>query len=267
MILKCFHAEADLSVLAVEINNFSLDLLADGKYIRWFCNVLSGDLRYMKKCIYSRCKLNKCTEICHTCNFTFYYVSYCEVLSSCKPWVLLREFKGKCDLISVDIFDKNCNFIAYVEDFLRVLYSAPGHLRDVKKSVCSAEVDECTEICNILNNTLNFVTNVDLSKKLFLFLSFLSKKKLFTVTDDTASSWVELCDNELNLLICIFGKVFLICVGNKACRNEYSCFLNINTKTTVKYLCLQELSEPPGSRMPPQAFVAFLLQQDVCRSV
>ena len=27
----------------------SLDLLADGKYIRWFCNVLSGDLRYMKK--------------------------------------------------------------------------------------------------------------------------------------------------------------------------------------------------------------------------
>ena len=78
-------------------------------------------------------------------------------------------------------------------------------LRDVKKSVCSAEVDECTEICNILNNTLNFVTNVALSKKLFLFLSFLSKKKLFAVTDDTASSWVELCDNELDLLICIFG--------------------------------------------------------------
>ena len=87
------------------------------------------------------------------------------------------NFKGKCDLVSVDIFDKNCNFITYVEYLLRVLYSAPGHLRDVKKSVCSAEVDECTEICNILNNTLNLIAYVDLSKKLFLFLSFLSNEE------------------------------------------------------------------------------------------
>ena len=212
----------------------------------------------MKKSIYSRCKLNKCTEICHTCNFTLYYVSYCEVLSSCKPWVLLREFKGKCDLVSVDIFDKNCNFITYVEYLLRVLYSAPGHLRDVKKSVCSAEVDECTEICNILNNTLNFIAYVDLSKKLFLFLSFLSKKKLFAVTDDTASSWVELCDNELDLLICIFGKIFLICVRYKACRNEYSCFLNIDTKTTVKYLCYRSFQNLLVLECLLKTFVSFL---------
>ena len=54
IILKCFHAEADLSVFAVEVNNLSRDLLSDGKYIGWFRNMLSGDLGYMKQCIYAR---------------------------------------------------------------------------------------------------------------------------------------------------------------------------------------------------------------------
>ena len=63
---------------------------------------------------------------------------------------------------SVDLFDKNFNFIANSEYFLRVLYSAPGHFGDVKKSVCSAKIDECTEICNVLNCSFNCVANMDL---------------------------------------------------------------------------------------------------------
>ena len=51
-----------------------------------------------------------------------------------------KEFKGKRDLLSVDLFDKNFDFIANGKYFLRVLYSAPGHFGDVKKSVCSAQI-------------------------------------------------------------------------------------------------------------------------------
>ena len=54
MILKCFHAEADLSVFAVEVNNLSLDLLADGQSVCRFVNVISGDLGYMKQSVYAR---------------------------------------------------------------------------------------------------------------------------------------------------------------------------------------------------------------------
>ena len=183
----------------------------------------------MKKCIYARCKLNKCTEVCHTCNFTSYYVSNSEILSSCKPWILLWEFHCKSNLLALDIFDHNLYSLTNCEDFLRVLYSAPGHLRDVKQSVSAAQIDECTKICNVLNNTLYCIANMDTLHKLLLFLSFLSNKKLFAVTNDATSSWIELCDNELNLLISIFAEIFLICVGNKACRNEYTCLLNVNT--------------------------------------
>ena len=128
----------------------------------------------------------------------------------------------------------------------------------MKQSVSAAQIDECTKICNVLNNTLYCIANMDTLHKLLLFLSFLSNKKLFAVTDDTASSWVELCDNELDLLICIFGKIFLICVRYKACRNEYSCFLNIDTKTTVKYLCYRSLQNLLVLECLLKTFVAFL---------
>ena len=51
-------------------------------------------------------------------------------------------------------------------------------------------------------------------------------KKLSSVTDHAVSSRIELADHELDLLSLIFAQVFFICVRNKACRNEYSCFVN-----------------------------------------
>ena len=50
------------------------------------------------------------------------------------------------------------------------------------------------------------------SEKLILLLLLLCNKKLLSVTDDTALTWVELCDNEFNLLILILREVSLISV-------------------------------------------------------
>ena len=78
---------------------------------------LSGNLGYVKKCIYTRCKLHECAKVCHMCNFTFNSCFYSEVLSCCEPWICFLEFKGKCDSLSVDLFDKNFDFIANSEYF------------------------------------------------------------------------------------------------------------------------------------------------------
>ena len=191
----------------------------------------------MKKCIDSRCKFNKSTEICHTSNFTSNNITYSKIFSCGKPWILFREFHGKCNLVTIDFFDEHFYFITYIEDLLRVFNSAPGHFGDMKKSVCSTKIDESTKICNILYSTGYSITNMDFLHKFFLLFCFFCKKKLFTVTDDTASSWVEFCDNEFDFFICIFRKVFFICVGNKACRNEHSCFFYVYTKSAIQYLC------------------------------
>ena len=50
-----------------------------------FCNVLSGDLGYMKQSVYARLKLNECAEVSHTSYLTGNYVAYCVLLSSVQP--------------------------------------------------------------------------------------------------------------------------------------------------------------------------------------
>ena len=182
----------------------------------------------MKKSVNTRCKFNKCTKVCHTCNLASYYITYCKFLICCKPWILLRELQRKGNLVTIDIFDQNSQLLSNCEYFLRILNSAPGHLRNVKKSVSSAKINKCTEICNILNNAFYLIANMDLLHKLFLFLSLLSNQKLLAITNNTTSSRIKLSDHKLDLLSCIFGQILLICVRYQAGRNKYSCLLNIH---------------------------------------
>src|SRR5699024_2472076 len=102
--------------------------------------------------------------------------------------------------------------LSYMEQFLRIIDTSPGHLGNMKQSVYSAEIDKCTEICNILYNTFYCITCMQVCKNLFLFFCFLSNKKLSSVTDDTVSSRIELADYKFNLLSLIFAQVFLICI-------------------------------------------------------
>ena len=109
-----------------------------------------------------------------------------------------------------------------------MLNTSPGHLRNMKQTVCSAKVYKCTEIGNVLNGSFYNVSLVDALEQLFLHLSFLSYEKLSSVTDNSSSLRVELCDYEFNLLICIFCKILLIGVGYKACRDKDSGLIHNN---------------------------------------
>ena len=83
--------QADLAVCLVEINYLSSDNLSYAQYVGWFVNMLSGNLGYVKKCIYTWLQLNECAEISHTCYLAFYYVAYSIFLSCVCPRIALRE--------------------------------------------------------------------------------------------------------------------------------------------------------------------------------
>ncbi len=180
----------------------------------------------MKQSVYARLQLNKCTEVSHSCNTTGYNVAYCVLLSSVQPRILIRELQAQSDLVAADVFDQDFQFLANLEYLLRVLYAAPGHLRDMKQTVSSAQIDECTEIGYVLNSSLYHIAYMDALEESFLHLSLLSNDKLLAVTDDSSSSRIELCDNELDLLTSIFRKIFLIVLGYQACRDEDSCLIH-----------------------------------------
>ena len=99
--------------------------------------------------------LNKCAEVCHSfLYFALYNVADCELLCCAVPRILCRELHAECNLILIDIFDEYANLIAYLEYLLWALYSAPGHLGNMKQTVCSAKINKRTEICYILNCSL-----------------------------------------------------------------------------------------------------------------
>ena len=103
--------------------------------------MFSGDLGYMQKSIYTWFQFNECAEVCHTCDCSFYYVSYSIFFICIQPRVLIFELQAQCDLISVDIFDQNFDRLADFEDLLRVFYSSPRHLGDMQQTIRSAQID------------------------------------------------------------------------------------------------------------------------------
>jgi len=104
----------------------------------------------------------------------------------------------------------------------------------MKKSVCSAEINECTEIGNVLDNTVYDIANLDLAEESLLHLFLLSCKKLLAVSDASSLVRIVLNDNEVDFLSEIFAEIFLIAVGNKACRDEDSGSVNLNGDSALK---------------------------------
>ena len=104
--------------------------------------------------------------------------------------------------------------------------SAPGHLGDVKQSICAAKIDKCAEISYVLNNAFNDIAFFDLLKEFLLQFSLLGYDQLFTVADISSSLGIVLADHEFNLLSCILGQILLISIGYQACGDEDSYFVH-----------------------------------------
>ena len=95
----------------------------------------------------------------------------------------------------------------------------------MKQTVYAAKIDKCSEICYILNGSLDPVTDFKFCKQLSLLLSSFSHQKLSSVTDHAVPSRIKLTDDEFNLLILIFAQILLISIGYQACRDEDSCLI------------------------------------------
>ena len=223
--LQSLHAQGNLLILAVEIYNLCLDLLTDAQYVRRLLHMLSGNLGYVKQCVHARLQLYECAEVCHSCYLTGNYIAYCILICSVQPRILILELQAQGDLGVTDILNQDIELLANLEYLLRVLYASPGHLRDMKQTVCSAQIYECTEIGYVLNNALYHIAYMDALEELFLLLCLLSNDQLLAVTDDTTTARIELCNYEADLLAFILSQILLIGIRYQACRDEYSCFI------------------------------------------
>ena len=199
--------------------------------------MLTGNLRNMEQGIDAGLKLYECAEVCHSGNSAGHDRANSILLCCTNPGILLGELQGKSDLCALDILDQDAELLANLEDLLGILDTAPAHLGDVEQSVCAAKVDECAEICDILDGTLDCIAGVDGLEELALHFLTFCNEKLLAITNISAPVRIVLGDYELDVLSEILAQVSLISIGNKACRDEYSDFLDNYAQAAGKDLC------------------------------
>ena len=63
--------------------------------------------------------------------------------------------------------------LAYLEYLLGMLHPAPGHLGDVQQAVCAAQINESTEVRNVLHHAFYNIAFMDPCKQFPLHLCLL----------------------------------------------------------------------------------------------
>ena len=107
----------------------------------------------------------------------------------------------------------------------------------MKQTIRTSKVYKCPKIRHILDNTFYYVSFMDTLKQRFLEFCLFRDQKLFPVADNSSSPRIKLCDYKFDLLIRIFSEILFICVGYQTRRDENSCFIYNNTKSSFQNLC------------------------------
>lgn len=80
----------------------------------------------------------------------------------------LLEAERNAILIAINVQNHYFDFLANLHNF-RGWLNAPAHIGDMKQSVHAVEINECTEVGDILDHTTAGFANLDVGKQ-YLFL-------------------------------------------------------------------------------------------------
>ena len=117
--------------------------------------------------------------------------------------------QSQCDLLAllVDVQDHDVDLVVDLEHVAGVVDPSPAHVGDVQKSVDASQVDESTEVGNVLDSALADLADLDLLKKLFLLLLARDLDELAAADDNVPPALVNLQDHALDVLIDVVGDV------------------------------------------------------------
>ena len=135
---------------------------------------------------------------------------------------------------------------------------APAHLRDVKQTICSAKIDERTEIGNILHNTVHGISDMDPLKQLLLKLFLALYQNLLAVADNAMSARIELRHDKLDLLAVVSFQILLIRIGNQRSRNENTSAVDNSNQTAVRNLNNRRLQDLMAVKCFLKTLIALL---------
>src|SRR5262245_11734742 len=156
--LDLLDAEADAPVVRIDFEHLRLDLLTDRKELRWVFDALRPrHLRDVHEAFDARLDLDERAVIGDRDHLAFDARAYRESLDRRRPWVGDQLFVAKADalFVAVELEHLDLDVFADLEEFVRILDAAPGHVGYVEQAVQPAEVDERAVFGDVLDLALD----------------------------------------------------------------------------------------------------------------
>ncbi len=198
--LELTDAEGDLLILLVDAENHSLDVLTKGEDVGRTGDTLGpGELRDVDKTLDAFFDLNESAVGHEIGDLALDLLANRKALFETIPGVGLKLFETKRDtlLVLVDLEDDNREAVAWLDGLARVRETCPGHVGDVEKSVDAIEIEEGSEVGDVLDGTFDLVTGAHGSEELLASLTALGLDEFAAAEDDVLAILVQLDDLEV----------------------------------------------------------------------
>ena len=107
--------------------------------------------------------------------------------------------RGYTSTLAVELQHFNSDFIANIDDFAWVLNAFPSHVSDVQQAVYAAQINECTVVSEVLNDTFNFHAFLQVFQQLIALSAVLGFDNRTARNDNVVALLIQLDDFELKL--------------------------------------------------------------------
>src|SRR2546422_586609 len=185
------------------------------------------------------------------------------------PGVRLQLLQAEADALAlpVDVEDLDLDLLPDVHHLRRVRHAAIAHVRDVEQSVHAAQIDEGTEVGDVLDDALPHLAHLQLLHQDVALGLTLGFEQHATAHHDVAASLVQLDDLELEALAQELVDVGHAPQGDLAAREErvhphqvyhHSAFDLLHERARHRLVLLVGFADP----LPDPHEVGLLLRED-----
>lgn len=208
--IELTHAERDFLLLDADAEDDGFDLLADFQHVRWTGDALDpAELGNVDESFDTALDFDKRTVGQKLGDAALDVVADRVFPLDVFPWILghLLEAEGNTLFFLVHVQNDDIDGLADVEEFGRVIDAAPRHVGDVEKSVHALEIDEGTEVGDVLDRAGDLVADFDTGEEGLAELGALGFDDFAAGNDDVFTVVVDFNDFEFVNVADVFVEV------------------------------------------------------------
>ena len=185
------------------LENNSFDFLTDGEDFGRVLDVLGpGHFRNVDETFNTAVEFDECTVISDGNNLTLNDSAFRITFGDILPRMRLKLLHAERDafLLVVEVEDHDFDFLTELEHFGRVVDALVAHVGDVEEAIYAAKVDECTEVGDVLDDTLADLVLLESFENVATLLVAFFFENNTARNDDVATSLVDLDNLEVEFL-------------------------------------------------------------------